>query len=502
MKEAPRFNEVNPELMFNYEARQAGEKPALDVTPGEYIELRYGNLPEDADKSEVDAYFEQQRADHFYNTDSENGNRSYEDLSVKELADELAYAELMEDNTKAGNISDVLLDRLIELTEKTMDNEQQMRMLDSVLRLKDQKKVEYLETNGHEIGDAVRKEVLAAQSGEDKSSAPVKAELEQPDDKHDNTEDSSDKSELEQEKLRYEDLYKQLEEAEPGSEQQKRLVQEVRELGSSLHSREVAAAADAAFKAQQEGNDEEAEEQAAQARAQLDKFIALNGIESDEAQALRDRLEEAVESGDTSGIFDADAGDEGAGNAAPADELDNEGSDDVENDEVETQKRKSLKDRWKALRSGNVREAFARNPRPENEEGEKRSKVRRYAGAAVLVAAGFLGGYLLGNAGDSDRARENYPDYIQDEIDQDKLLQEAGVEDAKTREAIVHNPDDFKRMAENPERFQEMMDWREARIQELMAQDENLKRSGAEQLADWQLSEFFEDLDDEDRPTV
>jgi hypothetical protein len=103
-------------------------------------------------------YFDKRRDAHYESTQ----DRRYEELSMTELADELAYAELTEDKTVAGDISDILLDKMVDFADKnSLDNDAQTNLQERILIRKAAWKDHYLDTNGKEISDEARKEAEA-----------------------------------------------------------------------------------------------------------------------------------------------------------------------------------------------------------------------------------------------------------------------------------------------------------------------------------------------------
>ncbi len=504
--EAPNFNEVDPELMFDYEARhalQAGEV----VTPDTYFQQRYGEGAGDA------AYFDQARADHYDGT-----HESYEDLSMSELADELAYAELTEDKTKIDDISDVLLDKMsafadAQVTERHpdgMDAEAQMSLFDRVMKLKDQKKLHYLETNGHEISDRVRSEVMASANGGSEADTPAEPAVADPE-----SAEVSEKPSIEEMEAEFVARLKEAgQAATEGREDAGRLLEEAQELGSKVYKAQIAELLASANAAAAESNFEEAVKMDEKARQILEEYLKLNGIDSDsdEARTLRENLENAI-AGSNQDVFAIGSDDEAEDGFIP------EGSFDG-NDELPPVPSGSGREepaqpqsRWEKIKGilGFDRE----------KQDKKTSRTRKFLGGAALAGVVLFGaGFLVGNAAGEDGSErpasttsttieattttttttpeDELPESVREEIEQHEALEGAGVTDEAVRTSIIHNPEEFKRMVENPELFASMLKWHDNRVEELMQNDPALSRAEAQARAEKQFRDFVEDLDDDD----
>lgn len=71
--------------------------------------------------------------------------KRYEDLTMSELADDIAWSELFNDKTRVGDLQDVLVDKMITFAEaNNMDNEAQDNLQDRMLRLIESKKKKHM----------------------------------------------------------------------------------------------------------------------------------------------------------------------------------------------------------------------------------------------------------------------------------------------------------------------------------------------------------------------
>ncbi len=133
------------EEAFNPELRQA------EAEWNEYLDSRpykdeQGNVhAPNGQFANYNTLADNARSDHYH----ESMDRPWEELNFSELADELAWAELHNDETVANDVSDVLLDKMIDFTEKNgLDSDAQTNLNNRILRLIDNKKELYL-TNGN-----------------------------------------------------------------------------------------------------------------------------------------------------------------------------------------------------------------------------------------------------------------------------------------------------------------------------------------------------------------
>ncbi len=517
--------QINVDQAFNPELRQA--QADFDA----YLETRpyqgddgkiYAPDGERIKKKAVDAYFDQAR-DSYY---EESQGTSYEELTMSELADELAYAELTEDETKIGDLSDALLDKMEEfsssqVTERNpdgMDGDAQMNLFDRVMRLKDQKKLRYLETNGHEISDRVRNEFLATmpttttttvpETTTTTSTIPPKHDGYLPGEIPVNPVEASEKPSIEEMEAKFIDLLKQAGQADAeGREDAGKLLEEAQALGNQVYKAQIAELLAGATEAAKGGNFEEADKLEKNAHQILEQYLRLNGIDgdSDEAQAMRENLDNAI-AGDDKDIFIATKSDDEADNdSIPAGSFDGNDAPPL----VSASDRDSAprpKTRWDRIK--NVL-GFGRED--EERQGRGVSRMRRFMGGAALVGAGLVAGFLIGNSNNTTDAvpasstttteapapTDTLPKSVQEELDQHKALEEAGVTDEATRVNIIHNPESFKRMVEDPESFASVVKWYENRVTELMQNDPSLSNDEARLIAEKQFNDYFEDLDDE-----
>lgn len=464
-------------------------------------------------KKAVDAYFDQARVDHY----DDSQETPYEELSMSELADELAYAELTEDETRIGDISDALIDKMdafasAQVTERNpdgMDADAQMNLFDRVMKLKDQKKVRYLETNGHEISDRVRNEVLASVKSSPESGVPAEKAAE--------AEDSKEPS-IEEMKAEFNARFREAgQAATEGREDAGQLLEEAQELGGKVFKAQIAERLERAHGASIVRDYEAVGALKSEMISILDRYLKLNKIDSqsEEAKRLRQNLQNALDGGEQD-IFakgaEADQSSEEGGDSVPAGSF--EGDDapplnPVTVTRIEVAKPNQPSSHWDKIR-GIL--GF---------DGEKQDKkilrARKFLGGAALAGAVLFGtGFLVGNAMDNDSSAKStptavetttivaqedesrLPESVREELEQHEALESAGVTDEAIRTSIIHNPEAFKQMVENPEQFSAMLKWHDNRVTELMQHDSNLSREDAQKRAEKQFRDFVEDLDDEE----
>lgn len=102
-------------------------------------------------EEDVDRYFEEKRENHYeqsLETDEQGDSNRYEDMSMTELAKWLGVAEAQGDRTKAGDLQDVLLEKMVERSEKyKLSQEMQDALQDRMLKLKEEAAGQ---VNGHD----------------------------------------------------------------------------------------------------------------------------------------------------------------------------------------------------------------------------------------------------------------------------------------------------------------------------------------------------------------
>lgn len=515
--------QINVNHAFEPELRQA--QADFDA----YIETRpyqgedgkiYSSDGDRIKKKEIGAYFDQAR-DGYYDESQET---PYAELSLSELADDLAYAELTEDKTKIEDLSDALLDKMdsfasAQVTERNpngMDADAQMSLFDRVMKLKDQKKVKYLETNGYEISDRVRSEVLASTNG---SSDPESGAATEPVAEA----EVSEKPSMEEMEAEFIDKLKAAgqADAEGRIEDSVRLFQEAQEQGSVLFKAQIADRLNRVHEANKARDYVAVDTLEDEMMSILDSYLKLNNIkdDSDEAKVLREKLQYAI-AGWIDDIFaediklDGDSSEEDS-DSIPVGTFDGddvlpdvsgheEESDDAYNDEAEEPIQP--KSRWQRIKAILGFEG-------ERQDGRV-SRSRKFMGTAALVGAGLVAGFLVGNATRGNgyetisqdttveaptttTPQDELPTFVQQEIAQNETLEAAGVSDESVRADIIHNPEDFKRMVENPEQFAAMLKWHNTRVEELIQNDPTLSREAAQKQAEKQFRDFVEDLDDQ-----
>lgn len=223
-----------------------------------------------------------------------------------------------------------------------------------------------------------------------------------------------------------------------------------------------------AYEARQRGDNEEADRLEKEAKEELEAYINEGEIDENRAQELRDNLNRRFKNGKTNFQM--------------------------------------------VQRPGN---GESHTPRPDTKrpkytpeaKRERQSRVRRWIGRAAFAAAGLVAAIGIVNAVNADD-REEVPNYIENYIEQDEALQEAGVTDEDDREAIIQHPEEFENLTNmTPEEYNHYMIRRqgmiEAQRKQLQAADATLTEEQARAWAtaqiDKQLADQIEDLDDNEQ---
>lgn len=142
-------SQIDVDLAFDSHKRQA-QTELNDYFQNRPFEDAKGRVHSPDGKFVANDYFDQIRESHY----ADSAEQPYEELSLAELADELAYSELTDDRTKIEDISDVLLDKLMAFSkDNKMDADARTNLSNRVMKLKDNKKKQYLETNGDEFSE-------------------------------------------------------------------------------------------------------------------------------------------------------------------------------------------------------------------------------------------------------------------------------------------------------------------------------------------------------------